>query len=67
MAEQDRFWAVAALAAMLVEAGKKSEAIALAESQPAAMCARASAFMGIASRLIEEKKEAERKNRENLH
>ena len=41
---------------MLVEAGKKTEAIALAESQPEVFCARSSAFVGIASQLIEEKK-----------
>lgn len=65
MAEEERYWPVEALAAMLVEAGNKTEAIALAESQPEAFCARASAFAGIARQLIEEKKEAERKNRGN--
>jgi hypothetical protein len=40
---------------------KKTEAIALAGSQPEVFCARASAFVGIASQLIEEKNEAERK------
>jgi len=66
MAEEERYWAVEALAAMLVEAGKKTEALALAESQPEVFCARASAFAGIASQLIEEKEDAERKNRVNL-
>jgi len=67
MAEEERYWAVEALAAMLVEAGKKTEALALAESQPEVFCARASAFAGIASQLIEEKEDAERKNRVNLN
>jgi len=65
MAEEDRYGAVEALAAMLVEAGKKTEAIALAGSQPEVFCGIC--LVGIASQLSEEKNDAEGKNRVHLN
>jgi tetratricopeptide (TPR) repeat protein len=61
LAEQDRVWPLQTLTAMLVHAGKKTEAIALAESQGAPH-ARACAFLGIASQLISDQQEASNKN-----
>jgi tetratricopeptide (TPR) repeat protein len=61
MAEQDRVWPLQNLTAMLVHAGKKMEAIALAESEDAPRT-RACAFLGIASQLISEQRDAINRN-----
>jgi len=65
MADQDRFWAVQSLAQLLVHAGKKTEAIALAESQQSAY-PKACAYLGIASQLSTEEREAAARNQRNL-
>jgi len=64
MADQDRFWAVQSLAEILVHAGKKTEAIALAESQQSAY-PKACAYLGMASQLIAEEREAASRNQRN--
>jgi len=57
MAPNDRFWAIQSLTEILVHAGRKTEAIALAESQDQAY-PKACAYLGVASQLFEEQKEA---------
>jgi len=64
MADNDRFWAVQSLAQMLVHAGKKTEAIALAESQQSAY-PKACAYLGTAMQLIAEEREAARRKQPN--
>jgi len=55
MSDQDGWWAVESLTQMLVHADRKTDAIALAESQTAAY-PKACAYLGIAMQLIDEQK-----------
>ena len=60
LAGEERVWPLQNLTALLVHAGKKAEAMSLAESQEMPY-ARSCALLGIANQLIDEEREAAKK------